>query len=140
MSMPQPDFAFDPYGAQCLRDGCEWSTTAPLGAGITAWEQHDREAHQPPAEPNYAHSVVARLDAALPGEDPALLRLYALLVLTRGVDTTLADVHDAWALWRMDTRPDHPDLVRFDLLSPEVQEYDRPYRDAIVRVAREVNA
>lgn len=76
--------------------------------------------------------------AAMPGEDPDLIHLYTLLALTKGEATTLADVHDAWALWRMQTRPDHPSLVPFGELTPETQEYDRPYMEAIHQVAREV--
>ena len=66
---------------------------------------------------------------------PDLLRHYALLVLTVGADTALVDVHDAWACWREATRPDHPSLVPFGDLTPEVQELDRKYMDAIRKVA-----
>jgi hypothetical protein len=68
-------------------------------------------------------------------QDPALLRLYALLLLTRGTRVTSRDVHDAWALWRLATRPDHPGIVPFDQLSIEVKRLDVPFRDAIRRAA-----
>jgi hypothetical protein len=84
---------------------------------------------------SYASRVVAAVEAELPGEDAALLTLYALLALTKGTDATLNDVHDAWSLWRMSTRPDHPSLVPFSELSVAVQELDRPYMDAIHRAA-----
>ena len=83
----------------------------------------------------YAQDTIDRLNREAPDQDPDLIRLYALLVLVKGEDTTLEDVHDAWALWRLSTRPDHPDLVPFDQLTSEVQEYDQPYRDAIARTA-----
>jgi hypothetical protein len=83
----------------------------------------------------YAESTMDRLAAFLPGLDSSLLRLYALLVLTKGTGTTLEDVHDSWSLWRAETRPDHPSIVPFRDLSPEVQELDRPYAEAIHRVA-----
>lgn len=87
---------------------------------------------------SYAQEIVDRLDAEIPGNDPDLLRLYALLVMSTGVNTTMENIHDAWALWRIATRPDHPDLVPFDRLTPEVREYDRPYMDAVIRVAEEI--
>jgi hypothetical protein len=80
---------------------------------------------------NYAQAVIDHLDESIPGNDPDLLRLYALLALTKGQQTTLEDVHDAWALWRNTTRPDHPSLVPFDQLDPHVQELDRKYMQAI---------
>ncbi|HEY8590199.1 MAG TPA: hypothetical protein VIL55_11670 [Naasia sp.] len=88
--------------------------------------------------PNYVQQAITRLTDALPDLDPALAQLYALLVLTRGVNTTLEDVHDAWALWRNTTNPAHRSLIPFAGLSHEVQELDRPYMDAIHQVAREL--
>lgn len=84
---------------------------------------------------NYAERTYTALAKQLPDLEPALLRLYALLVLVRGDATTLADVHDAWALWQTMTCPDHRSLVPFDQLSPQVQELDRPYVEAIHRTA-----
>ena len=88
----------------------------------------------------YIESTIEKLRAGLgpaDGSDDALLRLYALLVHSCGVDTTLEDVHDAWALWRSQTKPDHADLVPFEQLSDEVVEYDRPYMALIRHVAAE---
>lgn len=89
-------------------------------------------------EPSYAARAFERLADQLPDLDFELLVLYALLALTRGTDTTLEDVHDAWSLWRMTARPDHRSLVPFAELSPEVQELDRPYMEATHRVAGEL--
>lgn len=89
---------------------------------------------------NYAIDALGAAGIEMPGEDPHLLRLYALLALVKGTDTTLRDVHDAWSLWRLATRSDHPSIVPFDELSPEVQELDRPYMEAIHRAARALAA
>jgi hypothetical protein len=62
---------------------------------------------------------------------------HALKVLNRACPA-LAPEHDAWAVWRNTTRPDHPSLVPFDQLTPDVQELDRTYMDAIHRTARQV--
>jgi len=73
-------------------------------------------------------------------DDMRLYRIYGLLVLTRGTDTTLKDVHDAWSAWKSETMPEHRSIVPFDQLTPEVQEMDRPYCEAIHEVARTLNA
>ena len=64
-------------------------------------------------------------------EERRLLRLYAVIGMAKGVDTTCQDVHDAWAAWRLETRPDHPAVVLFSSLTPEARALDEPYRDAI---------
>lgn len=79
----------------------------------------------------YVTRIQDRLAAALPGCDEQLLGLYTLLALTSGKNTSLEAVHDAWSVWRTTTRPDHPSIVPFDELKPEVQELDRKYADAI---------
>ncbi|WP_425524387.1 DUF7701 domain-containing protein [Clavibacter michiganensis] len=67
-----------------------------------------------------------------------LYRYYALLVLTLGSTTTLENVHDAWSAWMTAERPSHPSLVPFTELSEEQQQQDRPYMEAIHRVAQKV--
>jgi hypothetical protein len=89
-------------------------------------------------EPNYVQRVLDELTTRFPKLDADLARLYALLVLTRGASTTLADVHDAWALWRNTTNPAHPSLVPLGELAPEVVERDRKYVDAIHEIDRRV--
>lgn len=79
----------------------------------------------------YIDTARAALEAHLPGEDDALLDLYLLLVLVKGDSVTLEDVHDAWAVWRFRTCPDHGSIVPFDQLTPSVQKLDQPYADAI---------
>jgi len=65
-----------------------------------------------------------------------LLDLYTLLVLTKGESCLLVDVHDAWAVWRNKTVPEHRSLIPFRDLSPEVQELDREYMVAIQETAK----
>ncbi len=80
---------------------------------------------------NYVQEVLDELAGRLPDCDTGLLELYALLALARGGGTTLENVHDAWAIWRSRTRPDHAALVPFIMLAPEVRELDRKYAEAI---------
>lgn len=92
---------------------------------------------------NYVNIVRAKLIEEIPDElgrqDPAIIDFYTLLVLVKGKDTTMQDVHDAWAVWRWRTRPGHKDLVPFDKLSTDVAEWDRPFAEAIVRTAKAVS-
>lgn len=83
----------------------------------------------------YIDEARDRLSAELPGLDYLLLDLYTLLVLTRGERATLEDMHDAWSVWRARTRPDHRLIVPFKELTPEVQELNRKYLQAIIYVA-----
>jgi hypothetical protein len=85
--------------------------------------------------PNYVNRIVERLQKRLPDCETDLLRYYALLVLTVGKVTTRQDVHDAWAIWRDSTQPDHRSLVPYDELSDEVKMLDEPYAHAIRMVS-----
>jgi hypothetical protein len=89
---------------------------------------------------NYVDQAVWKLAARLPDCDIDLLRLYALLALSKGVNTSARDVHDAWALWRTTTKADHPSIVPFARLSLAVQKLDDPYVEAIQGVAAEIHA
>lgn len=83
-------------------------------------------------ESNYVQLATAVLRKELgPELDSDLERLYVLLVFTRGEQTTLRDVHDAWAIWRTQTNPQHKSCICFEDLTPEVQELDRKYMQAI---------
>ncbi len=88
---------------------------------------------------NYVNVVKKLLSKHIDVEDD-LLDLYALLVLTTGVNTTWENVHDAWAIWRNRTKPDHKSLVPFENLTPDVQELDDEYTKAIQAVAKEIGA
>jgi hypothetical protein len=72
----------------------------------------------------------------LPADDvEVLFRGYAVLLLAKGIQTSLADVHNVWALWMAGLNPDHPSLVPFDELSAATAHQDQPFVDAIHRVA-----
>lgn len=83
----------------------------------------------------YVSDARAVLSDGLPGLDGQLLDLYTLLALTTGEKTTLEDVHDAWSVWRSQTQPDHRSIIPFSELTPEVQELDREYMEAIHETA-----
>lgn len=67
-----------------------------------------------------------------------LFRLYAVLVLAKGVDVSPADVHNAWSAWMVDRDPHHRSLRPFDELEASVQESDEPFVAAIRRVAKRI--
>ncbi|MEV0220839.1 hypothetical protein [Streptomyces sp. NPDC050704] len=81
----------------------------------------------------YIDDIRTALDSQTPGLAPELLDLYTLLALVQGPNVRLADIHDAWAIWRSRTRPDHRSIVPFNDLTPEVQALDQPYADAVAR-------
>lgn len=91
---------------------------------------------------SYIDDIARRVRDALPEENRpdrdalALYRLYALLALTVGASTTLENVHDAWSVWMASQDPSHESLVPFEQLDPTVKDEDRPYVEAIIRVAR----
>ena len=73
-----------------------------------------------------------------PTGDIPLYRIYAVLALTKGKETTASDVHDAWCAWMLAVHPDHQSLKPFGELTMEVQRMDDLYVDAIHAVAREM--
>lgn len=75
----------------------------------------------------------------LQGLHPELLDLYTLLALSSGYATNREDVHNAWSLWVQRTRPDHPSLIPFADLDPEVQELDEKYVEAIHAAVKAVH-
>lgn len=90
-------------------------------------------ASRPPR--TYVQQVIDDLAGRLPDCPPELIRLYALLALTRGPEADLEDVRDAWAIWRSSTDPHHRSLLPFDRLSPAVQELDRKYLEQVHEAA-----
>lgn len=76
----------------------------------------------------------------LPAQDTRLLfRLYALLLLAKGVAVTAPDVHNAWAVWMQETDPGHRAIRPFDELAPSAQASDEPFVAAIRSVAGRLN-
>lgn len=78
---------------------------------------------------------VADPDAALLGKDLPLYRLYAVLLLAKGQQVELEDVHNAWAAWAIEHDPDNRRILPFKELSLSVQRKDEAYVDAIREVA-----
>jgi hypothetical protein len=75
-------------------------------------------------------------DDLLPAEDSDLLFLmYALLLLSKGVDVTRVDVHNAWVAWMTHLGKEHESLVPFRELPPATKADDDPFVQAIRRVA-----
>ena len=69
-----------------------------------------------------------------------LQSVYALLVLCKGTETTLKDVHDAWAVnmnrgWNKEKHGQHWSMIPFEQLKKETQDKDQKYVDAIHEVA-----
>jgi hypothetical protein len=93
---------------------------------------------------NYIDDIAKRIFAktdpdTVPDEnDMALSRIYAVLALAKGTETTLKDVHDAWSAWRSALDPKHKSLVEMHILDYDTQMLDRPYCKAIVDVAFEL--
>ncbi|AGL21543.1 putative glutamine amidotransferase, class I [Actinoplanes sp. N902-109] len=65
-----------------------------------------------------------------------LFRIYAVLLLARGVEVTSADVHNAWAAWMAGRDSGHAQLKPYPELAPEVAGRDERYAEAIRQVAR----
>jgi len=90
---------------------------------------------------NYIDELADRIrlevpPAELPHDDTkALFRIYAVLLLSKGVAISAADVHNAWVAWMSARDYEHEALVPFEDLPADVAEQDRPYVDAIFRVA-----
>lgn len=90
---------------------------------------------------NYIDAIAYQIESVLtPHDRPRehaldLYRLYALLVRSKGAQTTLADVHDAWSIWMLKQDPHHPAIIKFAQLSADKQFEDQPFLDAIKVVA-----
>lgn len=84
----------------------------------------------------YIDEVYAAVKAEIPDIDPLLLPLYALLAMCSHGYADMEEVHDAWAIWRHQTQPDHRSLVPFSELSDEVAMLDYIYMMKINRIAK----
>ncbi len=74
-------------------------------------------------------------EAAPPDDDLPLYRQYAVLLLAKGQDVTVEDVHNAWAAWASDHEPGSRNLLPFKELSLSAQRKDETYVNAIREVA-----
>ncbi len=90
---------------------------------------------------NYLRAVADLIRGEVPpdrlplGDVVSLFDLYAALALSRGVDTTRRDVHDAWVVWMLVQGKDHPAMIPFDDLPASTQAEDEPFAAAIRKVA-----
>lgn len=74
-----------------------------------------------------------------------LIRYYALLVLAKGENITLQDIHNGWSM-DMNFKEknkycyghDHFSIVPFDKLSKDIKAKDGRYLEGLKRVAEEV--
>lgn len=80
---------------------------------------------------NYAQDAIDAVTSEQPTLPDELARLYALLVLVKGTDTTMEDVHDAWSVWTTPADPEHRCLVPYSELAVDVQDLDGPFQQAI---------
>jgi hypothetical protein len=87
---------------------------------------------------NYVERVIDAILGENNDLDYALAEMYALLVLVKGVNITMEDVHDAWSMWRNQTSPSHRSILPFDELASEVQEMDREHMEMLHRVAEQI--
>lgn len=97
------------------------------------------------SDENYITEIASRIRAEIdPDKLPdrgldQLFASYALLALSRGVEVTNEDVHDAWSAWATEFSPDSDAIVPYDELASDVQAQDTIFRDAIRSVARSLN-
>lgn len=87
---------------------------------------------------NYVEKVRKELLKEIKVND-SLLNLYSLLVLTKGENTTLKDIHDAWSLDTNRFFSEHKSIIPFEELTKEVQDKDIEYLEAAKKVARNLN-
>lgn len=84
-----------------------------------------------------AEKILANVPVSeLPNEEAMdLFRIYAVLLLAKGRGVEAADVHNAWVSWMTAKNPAHESLIPYDGLSKSVADHDKPFLDAIRRVA-----
>ena len=111
-----------------------------IGSYVEFLNQNRNVLHE---KPIYIDKVVDAVSKETGLKSSYLTRVHALLVLTKGEDITLKDVHDAWAMdmnFRKQTNycygHEHRSIVPFNELSKEVQDKDQEYVDALKRVAK----
>ena len=87
-----------------------------------------------------AEAIRAEVDPSLVprGDTTRLFRMYALLVRAKGTSVSGSDVHDAWAAWALDAKPDHAAIRPFEDLDGTTRAKDEPYVQALRRVAARI--
>lgn len=84
---------------------------------------------------NYIQEVEKELSNHI-NSGKMMISMYALLVLTLGEDTTLEDVHNAWAIAMNKRMPEHWSIIPSEQLKEEVLLKDTNFRDAIHKTTR----
>ena len=93
----------------------------------------------------YLDEIAAQVRALSPpaqleeADAEALFRLYAVLVLVKGEDTSAADVHHVWVAWKAERDPADPDIRPFEDLDERTQQADEPFARAIRDVAARIS-
>jgi hypothetical protein len=95
----------------------------------------------------YIDTVADKIATEANIKNRSLLQLYTLLVLTKGENITLEDVHDAWAT-SMNFRPvtpncyghEHKSIVPFNQLSEETQNKDVKFVKKLQKIAKDLKS
>ena len=87
-----------------------------------------------------AQEIRSKLDpSALPDQGlDELFDSYAVLALTKGVEVSNEDVHNAWSAWATKYYPDSDSLIPYQNLSKDVQDQDTRFAEAIKEVASDI--
>lgn len=86
---------------------------------------------------NYIDDLADAIRAQVPSDDlphentRVLFRLYAVLALAKGMDTTAMDVHNAWVAWMLSSDAHHDALVPYEELDAQVAKQDEPFVRAV---------
>lgn len=94
----------------------------------------------------YIDTIIEKIQKETNIKSKDTLQMYALLVLVKGTNITLSDVHDAWSVamnFRGYNPPkyyghEHTSIVPFNELSKECQEKDRKYLNALIKIAKDI--
>lgn len=91
---------------------------------------------------NYIEEIAQKIKEQVPKDHlpssdrlQLLFDMYAVLLLAKGMDVTGEDVHNAWAAWMSQDDATHKSIKPFDSLSPDIQQEDEPFVEAVRRVA-----
>lgn len=93
----------------------------------------------------YIDNICEKVQEATGLKSKEIVKMYALLVLTKGKDITLEDIHDGWSMvmnFKESNPPycyghEHKSIVPFEQLSKETQERDVKYLEALRNIVLE---
>lgn len=93
----------------------------------------------------YIDKVVSEVSDKTHIKDKRLVQLYSLLILIKGPNITLEDVHDAWSM-NMNYKQrtdycyghDHKSLIPFNELTKDVQIKDQKYVNILNDIAKTI--